>query len=130
VLAETPLDWGDVLIALRIVRIAARRHGSLSGADLRRPIEWERDLTNGTMVQAVLASCAAGLHAAGYLELAHRTAGALVADVREFYSAMFGATITPEVGQLFRVPGPPSEDLDAVVQDILSLADELDSPGR
>jgi predicted ATPase len=127
VLAETPLDWGDVLIALRIVRIAARRHGSLSGADLRRPIEWERDLTNGTMVQAVLASCAAGLHAAGHLELAHRTAGALVTDVREFYSAMFGATITPEVGQLFQDPGPPSEDLDSVVQDILTLADELDS---
>jgi len=126
-LAEPPLDWGDVLIALRIVRIAPRRHGVLMGGDLRRPIEWERELTNGTLVQVVLASCAVGLHAAGHLELAHRTAGALVADVREFYSAMFGATITPEVGQLFQDPGPPSENLDTVVQDILTLADELDS---
>jgi hypothetical protein len=124
-LAARSTTWSDVVIACRVARISAKVHGRLRGVDLRRPIDWELEVSDGRVRDVPLASIAVALDAAGHSELAHRVVGALPPDVRTGYADVFQSTAPVALLDAFRSTSP-GEDPDEVVADVLALADELD----
>jgi hypothetical protein len=125
-LIPNPFSWSDVLNACRAARISAKAHGRLSGADLRRPIDWEFEIAGGHMQDVPLASVAVALDAAGHTVLAHRVIATMAPATRLDYSKVFRGNASEALLEVFRTPSLPEEDLDAVIVEIRALAEEFD----
>jgi predicted ATPase/class 3 adenylate cyclase len=124
---RTPMD---VLIALRLVRNAAKVRGCVDGADLRRPFEWDREATSGLMTDTILVSEAVALYHAGYHELGLRAAaGTGTPTARAHYAWIFRTMAPQPILDVLLTPDEIAVDRDKVVSEILALADDLDRHG-